>query len=69
MAARVDAVALEAKLRASLVKDRQRRSRVRPGPDGTMIVVPSGTTVGLAFALSLMTGEDEDALMNRVGGY
>lgn len=57
---------LERNLRSSLERDRSHPSRCTAGDDGTVVVRPSGTSCGLACAISLITGEDDDAVMNRV---
>ena len=57
---------LERRLRAQLLKDRRKPSRRRIAEDDTIIVSPSGFASGLAYAISLRTGEDDEAIMNRV---
>jgi hypothetical protein len=57
---------IENLLRRQLVKDRAHPSRRRVEGD-TTIIKPSGTALGLAFRVSLITGEDENAIMDRVG--
>lgn len=58
---------LENKLREQLEKDRRRPSRRRVSEDQEKyIVTPSGRSCGLALAISLQTGEDDEDIMNRV---
>jgi hypothetical protein len=59
---------LEARLAEQLRRDRKHPSRrVGTTPEGDVIVRPSGTACGLAYAIASMTGEDDTAVMDRVG--
>lgn len=59
--------ALERKLADHLRRDRAHPSRCELQLDGTTVVTPSGTSVGIAMAISQLTGEDVCEVMDRVG--
>jgi hypothetical protein len=57
---------LEKKLRRQLLADARHPSRRQLRSDGMVVIRPSGTACGLAYAISALTGEDDDVIMNRV---
>lgn len=62
---RVDQI--EERLAHQLCTDRGHPSRCHSTSNGDVIVEPSGTSVGLAIAIAMVTGEDVRTIMDRVG--
>lgn len=56
---------LEQRLRDQLIADRKHPSRCRREGD-TITVTPSGTACGLAIAIGVVTGEDNETIYERI---
>lgn len=65
MGATVTADRVEERLRDQLVRDARKPSR-RTVDGDSILINPSGTAAGMAYALEQMTGEPWDAILSRI---